>query len=564
MNKQLFLTAAKIFAITVFVGITNEDVFGRIYLLVSQGRLTTSIMFVGVWGLCMACLTIAAFQPHRIWRWMWAGIITVTSFVGFTYLLVSQSQLTVFDIASLWAAVDDANRSLSFYLNQVILSLVIAVFGFIALAMKPPHLGHLARKWLIRLKYAPVLPIGVILGIVMWNSGGGTHALPQQFTPAAMGIVVAAKNIINERAVRQKLTKGPFKRAAARHIVLLIDESIRPDYINHRPGNRGTPFLGARRNLYVNFGKASSGNNCSHYANAILRLGAGANNVTKTVNTSPSIWQYAKRAGFRTVYIDAAASHIKNAGKLQNFMTQREYREIDEVVTIDDVPAPELDFKLAQRMAEILARPEPHFIYANKNGAHFPYDDSYPASQKQFRPAMNDGNQGTELERKVNSYRNAIRWSVDKFFNVFLSAVDLKQVAVIYTSDHGQNLVPGKITHCSTTLPNPREGLVPLMIFTQDSALKARFVTGAELNFNRANHFAIFPTLLDMFGYQHSILSKDYGSNLFAKIKAKPAFTAGDIFGLFSNKIQWQPLNVNDNHLESATPVFTASKYKKH
>jgi len=563
MTKQLYWLGIKIFAITAFIGITNDDVLGRIHLLLSQGRMLTAIMFVGVWGLCLACLMIAAFQPRRLWRWIWAGIITAISFVGFTYFQVSQSQLTVFDIASLWAAIDDANLSFSFYFNQVVAAFGVSVFGLVALAMKPPRMTKVAQQWLSRLKLAPVLPIGVILGIVMWNPGGGTHALPQQFSPAAMGLVVAAKNVIAGQPVRKALTAKPEQSAAAKHIVLLVDESIRPDYINLRPGNRVTPFLGARRDLFVNFGKAVSGNNCSHYANAILRLGAGSNNVVKTIKTSPSIWQYAKRAGFKTVYIDAAASHIKKTGKLQNFMTQREYQEIDEVITIADTPAPELDFKLGQHMAEILARPEPHFIYANKNGAHFPYDESYPASQKQFRPTMSDANHGTALTRKVNSYRNAIRWSVDRFFNVFLRSVDLTQVALIYTSGHGQNLDPAKITHCSTINPDPREGLVPLMALTRNKALKARLQSGAELNFNRANHFAIFPTLLDMFGYERNVLNKDYGASLFAKIKAKPSFTTGDIFGLFTNKIQWRSVNMRKYYRENTTPIFSAHAHIK-
>jgi len=165
MTKQLYWLAIKIFAITTFIGVTNDDVLGRIHLLLSQGRMLTAIMFVGVWGLCLACLMIAAFQPRRLWRWVWAGVITAISFVGFTYFQISQSHLTVFDIASLWAAVDDANRSFSFYFNQVMATFIVSVFGLIALAMKPPRMTKLAQQWLSRLKFAPLLPIGVILGI---------------------------------------------------------------------------------------------------------------------------------------------------------------------------------------------------------------------------------------------------------------------------------------------------------------------------------------------------------------------------------------------------------------
>jgi glucan phosphoethanolaminetransferase (alkaline phosphatase superfamily) len=47
---------------------------------------------------------------------------------------------------------------------------------------------------------------------------------------------------------------------------------------------------------------------------------------------------------------------------------------------------------------------------------------------------------------------------------------------MIYTSDHGQNFSPGRLTHCSS-LSNfdPQEGIVPLMVATDDDGLRRRF-----------------------------------------------------------------------------------------
>ena len=42
-------------------------------------------------------------------------------------------------------------------------------------------------------------------------------------------------------------------------------------------------------------------------------------------------------------------------------------------------------------------------------------------------------------------YSNAIAWSVDEFFRNLLPAVDLHKTLIVYTSDHGQSLLPGRI-----------------------------------------------------------------------------------------------------------------------
>ncbi len=551
MKRKLGWIALKVLAIATFVAATNDGAFDRVNLLLAQSRIFTMVFFLGVWGLCLTCLLIAAFQPRLRWRIFWAASIAVTTFAGYAYMRISHSQLTVFDIASLWSSKADTGRALSFYADQAAIALAVAAFGFLAMVSKPPGLAPLVERALARLNFAPVLPVLVIMGIVFWKSGGGTHALPQQFGPAAMGVIVAAKTLVEDLPERADLKQHPVKAPLARHIVLIVDESVRGDYLNLKTGNAETPLLAELSRYFVNFGNAASGNNCSHYSNAILRLGGGRNNLIKTVTTSPSLWQYARNAGFKTVFIDAAASHIKNTGALQNFMTAKEKAEIDEYIVVENVAAPYLDFELSRLIGEIQARPEPHFIYANKNGPHFPYDDSYPKNRAVFTPTMSGSAGGSEIERKVNSYSNAIRWAVDGFFQDLLGRVDLTRTAILYTADHGQNLDIGKVTHCTTVNPDPREGLVPMMFISADPGLKAMFEAGAKLNYGRTTHFALFPTLLELFGYPRRLLGRDYGPSLLERIGQAPKFTSGDIFGTFSKQVRWTALDTDLDYREN-------------
>ena len=144
-----------------------------------------------------------------------------------------------------------------------------------------------------------------------------------------------------------------------------------------------------------------------------------------------------------------------------------------------------------------------------------------------------------------------MRWSVDGFFRRFFDEVDLKNTAVIYTSDHGQNLVDGHFTHCSMENPDPREGLVPLMAITGDPVLKARFAKGAHLNYGRASHFAITPTLLELFGYAEKDVHARHEASLLEPDTASTAFAAGDIFGLFRKKPLWTAVDLSGKYKEA-------------
>jgi hypothetical protein len=49
-----------------------------------------------------------------------------------------------------------------------------------------------------------------------------------------------------------------------------------------------------------------------------------------------------------------------------------------------------VDDTLLDLVVEELKSDKPVFIYAVKNGAHFPYDRGYPESERFFRPTMSE------------------------------------------------------------------------------------------------------------------------------------------------------------------------------
>jgi len=398
--------------------------------------------------------------------------------------------------------------------------------------------------------WVPAVPVIVMAAIVLAKNGNAVSSkgLPSQFQPLALSLAASVKGIFTTTPTRMAVPWQPAATRSIRNIVVLVDESIRADYIDWRPENPYTPVMAGHSDRFANFGQAASGGNCSAYSNALLRLGGDRANPVKSVQTNPTIWQYARKAGFRTVYIDGQSSFIKSGKKIQNFMTFGEMQDIDRAVTFDNTPAPDLDSEVLDIINKELSGDVPVFIYANKNGAHFPYDAGYPADQAIFLPTLQMSAEATPAQR-VNSYRNVVRWSVDGFFAKLFDQTDLSATAIVYTSDHGQKL-SDRYTHCTGQNPDPRQGLVPLLALTRNEALFKRFQEAAELNRNRATHFAITPTLLELMGYSVANIQEVYGPALFYPQNGPTYFTSNDIFGLFSTDVFRNPIDLNANYLE--------------
>jgi lipid A ethanolaminephosphotransferase len=556
--------ALKIAAIALFVLWTNTGFLGRIELLVGQARWVTLVGFVGVWGLSLIALLAAAFQSSYWLRFFWAVVIAFTTAVGFAYHRASGSDFGVLDALTLWNAKHEASRAASFYTADLFWLAGVLVIGFAILAAPPVPRAAVARRWLLRAAWLPVLPIAVIVAIIFAKEGGGSEGLPTQFEPLSVGVVLGSKLAANPLPKRRPVSlawNGPFTPqseiagAAApatpiSRIIMMIDESVRGGYIDWTPGNPYTPELASLKDKVINFGPAVSGGNCSHYSNAILRFGAKENGIGRQILSNPTIWQYAKKAGFRTVYIDGQAGFIHNPGKLQNFMTAAEARDINDFYALDEsIPIPRLDDKLLDIVLKEVKAGGPVLIYANKNGAHFPYDEDYPENARIFRPTMSESPADTSASR-IRSYRNAVRWSVDRIMARLIEHADLRDTVIIYTSDHGQAFNPKHFTHCTTENPDPREGLVPLFVVTGNPALRARFEAAAKASRGHGSHFSIAPTVLDLLGYNRTAVAKSYGASLLDKSTRVTEFTSGDIFGLFAEKPRLHLVDLSKNYLE--------------
>ena len=323
--------------------------------------------------------------------------------------------------------------------------------------------------------------------------------------------------------------------ARVEKIVLVVDESIRADILGiNGYKNNTTPYLNFMETGLVNFGLAAASSNCSDYSNLILRTGARKDDIPdqdQLTLKNPSIWQFTRKAGFHNVYLDAQST--EEWANFQNFMNEDEASFIDELIRVRQKVVYESDEVAREQLISLLKQPGKTFIMLNKYGMHFPYFRSYPKEYNLFTPVLEHGEPMNDKEKSLNSFMNGIRWSVDDWFKGLLSENDdFKRYVIIYTSDHGQNIVDdGTLaTHCRP-MANRFEGIVPMMVFSNDEEILEKLKVTQFASYNKTSHFQVFPTLLQLAGYKESWVRNHYGVSLCESPVTSPAFFVGDLHG---------------------------------
>lgn len=345
------------------------------------------------------------------------------------------------------------------------------------------------------------------------------------------------------RDVELRITHRPL----AKHIVFVVDESIRGDMLSLNGfGKATTPYLLSQDSRVLNYGVASSGSVCSSYSHSILLTGVQLSQLPDVEQVSrkiPTLFHYARKAGFLVEFLDA--QNRREAP--DDFLMKSDFDVVDDSYFIKDDFEGELkpyekDLLLIKKLKEFIGghRKSLTFSFIVKQGCHFSYTDKYPRNEIHFRPVLKGSGWGKwSLEvrpRLLNTYFNCIRWEVDHFFKVLSDNLGGEDVLVVYTSDHGQNLIDDlklKRTHCAKG-PAPRVmAEVPLFLFplSEEVLDRLRLLYKAG-NVNHSSHFNVFSTILYLMGYDRNELENTYGPSLFSDLhRQRRKFLSGDMFG---------------------------------
>jgi glucan phosphoethanolaminetransferase (alkaline phosphatase superfamily) len=532
--------ATKLSLLALGIWLTNHDVARGFLLFASSGRGVRLALQAVFWVAAAGAVFTLAFSPLRRRHAVWIALILISTVLGDFFFRVTGDRVTVRALDALWSVMLAVGPSSE-------LPKVIAFYGPEAVA-SALGTAALAAGFLIR---APVLPLTKLLPVAMLPLVPcllmGAHVVyragtddfervgsPQQFMPiSVLGVLLATPSTARPP---EPLMTSPTAPAVPGHLVLIVDESIRGDFVDLTDRSDTTPFLASMADEIADFGLAVSAHNCSQASNIILRAGADPRRLGERGHEllrNPFIWQYARRAGFGTTFIDAQ----RIVGWRQNHFYDPERELIDDVIEIDQDLGAHIDREAARALAEVLNREAPQFVIVNKSGAHFPYESRYPASEAVFTPPSESHDRRAAALRH---YRNAVRWSVDEFFAFLLPRVDLSRLSILYTSDHGQNLWDDgtPAPHCRPFGPIVQEFVVPLLVFSRVEELAERFRQAATLNRHRASHFQVFPTLLNLMGYPTREIERYY-DDLFAYQAAPLGYATGPIAGRFARPARW-------------------------
>jgi glucan phosphoethanolaminetransferase (alkaline phosphatase superfamily) len=417
----------------------------------------------------------------------------------------------------LWQERALGSEAVKGYGGNIIRDCGIVVLLAIVLCASPAQQFSVPRKFGLM----PVLSAALVTGIILYTKGA-TQIFPipfGTFSNAAIVLVdtwnsssdlpVSRDMAINKIPIRSSKLDPPFNK-----IVMIMDESVRGDYLSLNDANRNTtPFLKGADHL-INFGVATSGGNCSIISRMIFRFGMRLSDLPNRWGEAlnrPTFWEFAQRAGYKTVHFDAVYGPMS----LGNGYSLPEKTSIDSDISILKNPIYLRDQMLADKLIDALRDEKPAFIFVDKFGVHHPYSDKYPPDFHAVATPLEADTGSSESEREIAKYPNAIAWSVDEFFRRLVPAVNLSQALIIYTSDHGQSLLPDRAPHCSLRRMVPLgEETVPLIAITKVPDWEQRLAKGAARGFDRFSHFEVFPTLLLAMGYDADWVNRTYGPSL--------------------------------------------------
>jgi len=528
-----------------------------------------------LFGAMFLALTLAlyltAYIRQALIRHLFALAMFVSAVFFDVYTRVTADYLNYSDFLSLVYSGGFIQEAAYQYRDAILRSVFSGLLLLFGIGLKPRHTLIVPNALRVA---APVCGVLLLSAVLFLRAGEGARGLPIMYTPLAYLNLFAYEALHNTVGPREPVTLARNAQAVGHDIVLIIDESISGNYLDIN-----APF-GVHSNLkqapagvdIFNYGYAASIANCSADTNVTLRFGGTRADYMRINSTLPSIWQYAKNAGLRTVYIDAQ----RTAGNLQNLMTDSEKKDIDQFIQFDQTSVRDRDMAAAAKLIDLLNDGKPELVVINKVGAHFPVHDKYPDAFMAYRPTLPRG-QFTEVadtgERNGfngqpddwvlyrNAYKNTLLWNVGEFFSRVFAQADLSNALLIYTSDHGQDLHergnPGLNTHCGGD-PVEEEGLVPLVVIQGSQLQTPDWTAQLAANKDRSSHYNIFPTLLQLMGYDLAGIEAVYGKPL--SVATADEFTFNYRFNArLGAKPEWKHIDLGSIVTPVQAPASVAS-----
>lgn len=246
--------------------------FGELGL--SEHPFRNRAVFLAVWFLSGAVMASVTLLPSFRARACYACPLALATFAGQAFVQVTGHPLGYGELSSMWIARADARSALYSYWVQALPALGMTLTFALALTM--PSCVSLGRRWSRRLVHVGyLLPVALVAGLIGMKGGAAALGLPEPVKVGAMFAYLMYSEATSDfDAGRRGVERGPSVDGPRPHLVLIVDESVRGDFLSiNSPSAQTTPFLETLGDRLINFGVAASAFDCSHYSNAALRYG---------------------------------------------------------------------------------------------------------------------------------------------------------------------------------------------------------------------------------------------------------------------------------------------------
>lgn len=477
-------------------------------------------IIVGIFGLALIAPVLAALSSPR-WKWLLFLLFALSIVVNLAFYRVSGHTMTYTDWAILWQAranIGDAFGEYSRTLLKATLATTPLLVGFLLV----PVARRRIWPWAVG---ASVLSTGVFVAACVAMQGGSTGLFPRSTSLYGMLVSTAFDRPLGEYAYATD--HQPDARPVAENIALVIDESISHDFFSEVV----MPQIEASNSAWriYDFGFATSMANCSMASNIMMRKLVRADSVALDVYRNPLVWSLARNAGFRTWLLDAQLG-----GFGHNLFDDSERSLIDHIPQAQSAHDADLVDHLHAAWSGA-----PSFTLVIKKGAHFPYEQRYPAQHKSDSPALSAPH--VLASERRTKYVNAVDYQTGGFFRRLKEVTPHARTVIFYTSDHGQNIAdtPG-LLHCSTSAtPHVNEGIVPLLVLANFDV--AGLAEAAERNRNQMSHFDMVETLRGFLGYgSRHVTEKGLLRTAGGPV---PGFVYKSPFGFFGRPVEILPVD---------------------
>jgi glucan phosphoethanolaminetransferase (alkaline phosphatase superfamily) len=412
-------------------------------------------------------------------------IFAATAF-DLTYFFASERYALYSDVSVLSEAIGNTSDAIQEYRSATIKGLAAASLFYVCLLT----LAFLIRRsrpyrWAGRFGMLGLLSLFCLYFYIGSTKGdAGLSGFPRGYSSLFSEILISVQGS-NELDTGFSHLRPVTPDFAFDRIIVVMDESVLGAEFRSQAGRVSI------ENTYLHLKSVYSGANISAASNYFFRK---AGQVSGKIVQTASLFEQARKAGYRTIYIDNQTI-LKDAGA-KNYLDSKEEAFIDEIVPNYQADRFLRDPASLHQLIGISAKPGKTFVYVNKLGAHVPYEVTIPPGNRS----------GDRLE----DYRRSVRINSVEYVRALASLLDEKTV-LIYTSDHGQNLGKGPTHGNSGDSASAMEWDVPFAVSSGNQSFMRSLAASSIVSGRYISHFDIAELVRSLLGYHLDGAEKSMG-----------------------------------------------------